>query len=45
MLNWVPEWFSPSGDRSPEEVADALANVLLSGLMTPAARKGKKRGG
>jgi AcrR family transcriptional regulator len=43
MLNWVPEWFSPSGDRSPEEVADALVNVLLSGLMTPTARKGKKR--
>lgn len=45
MLNWVPEWFSPSGSRSPEEVADALANVVLSGLMAAKPGKGRKRAG
>jgi TetR/AcrR family transcriptional regulator, cholesterol catabolism regulator len=42
MLNWIPEWFSPSGSRSVGEVADALANIVLAGLMAPTARKGKK---
>jgi TetR/AcrR family transcriptional regulator, cholesterol catabolism regulator len=42
MLNWVPEWFSPSGGRSADEVADALANIVLSGLLSPKPTRAKK---
>ena len=44
MLNWVPEWFSPSGSRSIDEVADELANVVLSGLMSSKPPKRAKSG-
>jgi len=43
MLNWVPEWFSPTGAKSPEEVGDALAEVALSGLSGASAATPKKR--
>jgi AcrR family transcriptional regulator len=43
MLNWVPEWFSPSGKGSAEEVAESLANVVLSGLMNPSRPKSRKK--
>jgi AcrR family transcriptional regulator len=32
-LNWVPEWFSPVGPFSAAEVADKMADHLLSGLL------------
>jgi TetR/AcrR family transcriptional regulator, cholesterol catabolism regulator len=32
-LNWVPEWFSPEGPASAEEVGERLADSLLSGFM------------
>ena len=32
LLNWVPEWFSPAGPKSVDEVADALADLVLSGV-------------
>lgn len=35
MLNWVPEWFSPSGSRTAEQVADGLADLVLAGMMNP----------
>lgn len=41
MLNWVPDWFSPSGKLSPEQVADALADVVLSGLTGERAAPGQ----
>lgn len=31
-LNWTPEWYSPEGSASPEQIADALAASLLNGL-------------
>jgi AcrR family transcriptional regulator len=31
-LNWTPEWYSPGGPASSDEIADALAGSLLSGL-------------
>lgn len=31
-LNWAPEWFSPIGDRTAEEIADRVSDLLLSGL-------------
>jgi len=42
MLNWVPEWFSPNGKASTDEVAEALADVVLSGLLSPVPAKGRK---
>jgi TetR/AcrR family transcriptional regulator, cholesterol catabolism regulator len=42
MLNWVPEWFSPAGNRTAEDVADGLANIVLSGLMSPKPARAKR---
>jgi TetR/AcrR family transcriptional regulator, cholesterol catabolism regulator len=46
MLNWVPEWFSPSGSRTAEQVADGLADLVLSGMMAskPPARAKRDAG-
>jgi AcrR family transcriptional regulator len=32
-LNWVPEWFSPDGPASAEEVGERLADSLILGLL------------
>jgi AcrR family transcriptional regulator len=37
-INWVPQWYSPDGDRTPEEIADAFAEILLLGLVADDAR-------
>ena len=43
-LNWVPEWFSPEGPASAEDVGERLADTLLSGFMGDGASgKQKKR--
>jgi TetR/AcrR family transcriptional regulator, cholesterol catabolism regulator len=31
-LNWIPEWYSPSGHFSPAEIGDKLADILIKGL-------------
>jgi TetR/AcrR family transcriptional regulator, cholesterol catabolism regulator len=31
-LNWTPEWFSPDGSLSPEEVGGLIADTLLMGV-------------
>jgi AcrR family transcriptional regulator len=31
-LNWVPEWLSPDGPASVQEVGERLADTLLAGL-------------
>lgn len=31
-LNWAPEWFSPVGGRSAQEVANRVSDLLLTGL-------------
>ena len=38
-LNWVPEWYSPKGPATPEQIGDQLADLLLGGLLAspPAA--------
>lgn len=36
-LNWVPEWFSPEGPVTAEEVGERMADVLLSGLVAEGA--------
>ncbi|MFC4456690.1 TetR/AcrR family transcriptional regulator [Deinococcus sonorensis] len=33
--NWLPHWFNPAGDLSPEQVADRFGTLLLRGLQTP----------
>lgn len=35
-LNWTSEWLSPNGSKSPEQVGNAIADVLLSGLVNGA---------
>ena len=44
-LNWVPEWYSPKGPATPEEIGEQLADLLLGGLLAspPAARPAKGR--
>ncbi len=34
-LNWAPEWFSPTGDRTADEIADRFSDLLLGGLGVP----------
>jgi AcrR family transcriptional regulator len=31
-LNWTPEWYSPDGPATPDQIADSLAAALLTGL-------------
>lgn len=33
-LNWTPEWLSPDGRLSPEEVGEIIADTLLMGVRT-----------
>ena len=35
-LNSVPDWYSPKGSATPEEIGEQLADLLLGGLVTPA---------
>jgi TetR/AcrR family transcriptional regulator, cholesterol catabolism regulator len=32
-LNWVPEWYKPSGKATPAEIGDRLTDTLLTGLV------------
>ena len=32
-LNWTPEWFSPAGPATPQQIADKIADMLLNGLL------------
>ncbi|HKP53640.1 MAG TPA: TetR/AcrR family transcriptional regulator [Chloroflexia bacterium] len=31
-VNWMPQWYNPSGPLSPEEVADTFVELILTGL-------------
>ena len=33
MLNWVPEWFSPEGSETAEQIGDDLADLVMTGLV------------
>jgi AcrR family transcriptional regulator len=37
-LNWAPEWYSPSGPMSAEEVGQKMADSLINGLRPSSAR-------
>ena len=32
-LNWVPEWYKPTGKATPAEIGDRLTDTLLAGLV------------
>ncbi|GAC1574530.1 MAG: TetR/AcrR family transcriptional regulator [Candidatus Dormibacteria bacterium] len=38
MVNWSHRWFRPQGDLTAREVADAFAEILLSGLRTSSVK-------
>jgi TetR/AcrR family transcriptional regulator len=35
-VNWIPRWFDPRGRATSEEIAQAFAEYLLSGLRVEA---------
>jgi AcrR family transcriptional regulator len=37
-VNWVAQWYSTRGAQTPEEIAAAMANVFLAGILTNEAR-------
>jgi AcrR family transcriptional regulator len=44
-LNWTPEWYSPSGPMSAEEIGQKMADSLINGLRPSSARvAGAERG-
>jgi AcrR family transcriptional regulator len=43
MLNWVPEWYSPKGANTPDEIGEALADMVLSGLVGASVATPKQR--
>jgi AcrR family transcriptional regulator len=34
-LNWIPNWYSPEGPLSLQEIGAYFANILVGGLMNP----------
>jgi AcrR family transcriptional regulator len=36
MASWVYRWYEPERERTPEEIADILADLALDGLVGPA---------
>lgn len=34
-INWVPQWYSEGGALTPDQIADAFADRLLEGLLSP----------
>jgi TetR/AcrR family transcriptional regulator, cholesterol catabolism regulator len=31
-VNWLPQWYNPSGSLSPDEIADRFSDLVLGGL-------------
>lgn len=42
-VNWVPEWYSPTGHSSPAEIGDKLADILINGLTATRGAKTSSR--
>lgn len=36
-LNWVAQWYSPDGELTPDEIADAFADNMLRGILVAPA--------
>jgi len=32
-LNFMPQWYRPEGEKSPQELGEILASMLLQGLL------------
>ena len=32
MLNWIIRWYSPSGEKSPEDIAQLWVDIFLNGI-------------
>lgn len=43
-VNWVATWYSPDGERTPEEIADAFWTYLAFGLLADDKRSLEGRG-
>jgi TetR/AcrR family transcriptional regulator, cholesterol catabolism regulator len=41
-VNYTFVWYSPEGSMTPEEIASAMSDFILSGIMSPGAVKKKK---
>jgi AcrR family transcriptional regulator len=41
LVNWVYLWYRPSGELTPEQIADRFLELLLRGLLTD---RGRRRG-
>ena len=39
MINYTYQWLDPEGAQAPEVVADAFADVVLHGIVVPAAER------
>lgn len=35
MANWTSRWYSPNGQRSPEEIAEIISDIAIQGLKAP----------
>ena len=42
MANWTSRWYSPSGSKSPHEIAEIIADMALEGLRAPERRNGDR---
>jgi TetR/AcrR family transcriptional regulator, cholesterol catabolism regulator len=38
-VNWLPQWYNPSGPLSPEEIADSFCDLVLAGIKDAAPGK------
>lgn len=37
LVNYTPQWYSPSGRLRPEQIAERYCDLLLDGMRTPSA--------
>jgi len=38
--NWTSRWYSPSGPKTPREIAEIIADIVMQGLRKPSAANG-----
>src|SRR5438874_2114975 len=38
MINWLSRWYSAEGDLGEQQIAEAIVDIALNGLIRPAAR-------
>jgi AcrR family transcriptional regulator len=40
MLNWMHQWYRPTGRLTPQEIAEVFVDFALHGILLPAANQG-----